>query len=476
MIPAFVCPNAPLDVVEGYVWGHEWLLGTYKHPPMQAWWLETISLFTGQAPWTHLLASQIAIVISFWAVWQTARRIIVDRTAALISVLLLEGVVYYNYTSTEFNPNVLQLPFWALIGLYIHRAVKENRLFDWVLLGLWSACGLYSKYSTGLLLAALCLLMLLHSDSRRRLREKGPYIAVLVTITLFIPHVVWLFHNDFMPFVYVQSRLHTASSAKEYFIRPLKFLLNQILVMSPMILLLFALAGRKLFLTKQKQAQSAISFDRLYLNIIVFAPFLSLLLVSIAGTRLKDMWGTPLWGFLGIWVVDRYLTFSPQSIRRFAYSWAAVFVATLLIYTGTTILYPYITHKSLRVYFPGQALSDQIIGGWNQKYQTPLNYIIGDTWPAGNIAYYPPGRQHVLINGDYKISPWIKPTDIEQQGAVIVWCIENCACRNHTEQMPEYVRQYPKAEIQPPLILPRQTSANVPPVIIGWAILPPATP
>jgi len=472
LIPTLVSPNAPLDVVEGYIWGHEWLLGTYKHPPMQAWWLETLSLLTGQAPWTHFFASQIAVVIAFWAVWQTGRRIVTER-AALLGVLLLEGVVYYNFTSPEFNPNVLQLPFWALIGLFFHRAVKDDHWSDWILLGLWSACGLYSKYSTVIILFTLGLLMVLHPESRRRLTGRGPYLAVLTTFFLFLPHLVWLVNNNFIPIYYIEDRLHHLDSANEYIMRPLRFLISQMLVILPLVLLLLTLTGKKIF--SPTKTGSPLSFDESFLNAVVFGPLLLFLLIGLSGARLHDMWGTPILGYSGIWAIKHFhVTISPKALRRFAYGWITVFIIILASYAGASVFYPYVTHQSQRIYFPGQALANEVIRAWNQKYHVPLRYIIGDAWPAGNIAYYPPGRQHVLIDGDYKISPWIKAKDIDQYGAVLVWCIANCACRNQMQVRPDYVQNFPKAEIQKPLVLPRQTGADIPPVTIGWAILPPS--
>jgi 4-amino-4-deoxy-L-arabinose transferase-like glycosyltransferase len=473
VIPTLVSPNAPLDVIEGYVWGHEWLLGTYKHPPMQAWWLEILALLTGQTPWAYFFASQVAVVIAFWAVWQTGRRIATEQ-AALIGVLLLEGIVYYNYTSPEFNPNVLQLPFWALIGLFFHRAVKDDRWSDWALLGLWSACGLYTKYSTALILATLGLLMVLHPESRRRLSGKGPYLAIFITVFVFLPHLIWLVHNDFIPFSYIKDRMHDLDSANEYIMRPTRFLTSQICVILPLVFLLLTLTGKKIF--SPVRTESRTSFDQSFLNAVVFGPLLLFLLIGLIGARLHDMWGTPILGFSGLWAIKHFHTaLSPTALRRFAYGWLTIFIVILASYTGTSVFYPYVTHQSQRIYFPGQALAKEVIGTWDQKYHVPLQYIIGDTWPAGNIAYYPPGRQHVLIDGDYKISPWIKPQDIKQHGAVLVWCIANCACKNQTQDTPpDYVQNFPKAEIQKPIVLARQTGANIPPVTIGWALLPPS--
>ena len=201
LVPWLTCPNAPVDVIEGYAWGHEWLIGTYKHPPLQAWVLESLAVLTGRAPWAHFMASQLAILVTFIAVWRLGCRT-TDSGRALLGVLLLEGVAYYNFTTPEFNPNVLQLPFWALLAWSFHRAVKENRWFDWVLLGVWAAGGLYTKYTTLLFLGVLALVMLCHPEARRRLRGYGPYVTLGVSAVLFAPHILWFFAHAFQPLGY----------------------------------------------------------------------------------------------------------------------------------------------------------------------------------------------------------------------------------------------------------------------------------
>ena len=37
---------------------------------------------------------------------------------AFFSVIILEGIFFYNYTTPEFNVNISQLPFWALTVLF----------------------------------------------------------------------------------------------------------------------------------------------------------------------------------------------------------------------------------------------------------------------------------------------------------------------------------------------------------------------
>lgn len=487
ILPTLSSPNAPLDVIEGYAWGHEWLLGTYKHPPMQAWVLEILATITGRANWAHFFASQLCVCVAFWAVWQTGRRILGEQQA-LIGVLLLEGVIYYNFTSTEFNPNVLQLAFWALAGWSFHCAVKDNRLIDWLLLGVWSAGGLYSKYSTVLLLGVFAFLVLERPEARRCLKKPGPYLALLTALLLFLPHILWLLQNDFQPFTYAKNRLQEAGPATHFvtppaffptfLLSPIVFVVAQILAFLPASLLFLALDPAE---SSSESDRGISNFDQSFLAALSFVPMiLTLLLAIVMGFKIHDMWGAPFFNFTGLWAVAKFYPKDVRARYRFIGAWIIIFFAPLLMFTTINALSPYVNTKPLRIHFPGKTIAEAIDHGWHDRYKAPLKYVIGNTWPAGNVAFYAPDRPHLFIDANISISPWIDLSDLRQYGGVIVWCKEHCNGGNKghsiNELKPEFLdKNFPKAEIQEPIVASRQTDADVFPVTIGWAIVPPAT-
>ena len=81
-----------------------------------------------------------------FAVYKFSEEILNDKKFALLSVLLLEGIYFYNFTTPEFNVNVAQLPFWALTVYYTWRCIKHDKATDYVLLGLFAGLGILSKY------------------------------------------------------------------------------------------------------------------------------------------------------------------------------------------------------------------------------------------------------------------------------------------------------------------------------------------
>ena len=64
-------------------------------------------------------------------VWLLGRDI-VGGFQALIAVLALEGLHFFNFSVPKFAHDQMQLPFWALTGLFLYRAIARERVLDWL--------------------------------------------------------------------------------------------------------------------------------------------------------------------------------------------------------------------------------------------------------------------------------------------------------------------------------------------------------
>jgi hypothetical protein len=86
---------------------------------------------------------------------------------------------------------------------------------------------------------------------------------------------------------------------------------------------------------------------------------------------------------------------------------------------------------------------------------------------ANNVAVYSPDRPHVIVNGELALSPWIDVADLERRGAVLVW-------QSQEKELPENIRrQFPRAELQPPLPLARHTLYPRRGELVHYALIPP---
>ena len=114
LVPTFTNNNLPLDTIEKLAWATNLDWGFNKHPPASAFFVEVFYQIFGSNDWAYYLLSQIFVVISFFVVWEFSKEFFSNKNYSLLSVLLLEGIYFYNFTTPEFNVNICQLPFWAL--------------------------------------------------------------------------------------------------------------------------------------------------------------------------------------------------------------------------------------------------------------------------------------------------------------------------------------------------------------------------
>ena len=146
LIPSFSNTNLPLDTIEALAWGSNLDWGFSKHPPFSAFAVEFFYNIFGNNDWAYYLLSQIFVFISFFFVWKFSNEILEDKIYSLLSVLILSGIYFYNFTTPEFNVNVSQLPFWALSVYFFWKGLNFNKKIDWILFGFFSALGFLSKY------------------------------------------------------------------------------------------------------------------------------------------------------------------------------------------------------------------------------------------------------------------------------------------------------------------------------------------
>ncbi len=438
--------------------------GYYKHPPLQAWLLQFVTHIFGHSGYGYFGLSALTTGIAIWAIYKTAR-LFTTRTKALLAALLCEGILYFNFLSPEFNPNVLQLMTWALCSYAFSNAILRGKLKYLLLSGFFFALGCYAKYSIALLGLGFILFVFTHKDTRRVLGTAAPYLSLLIYAAILSPHILWLFEHDFLPFTYALSRSEAAKDISERLFFPLKFTGAQLLDMAPMLTLCLTLFDHRL------PAQPTTGLKNRLLAFLAFAPLgLNAVISLITGHKALDMWGMPYLSFIPLWIlVHAPIDVCEKKMRAFGLAWGCCFVLPLLAFYISVVYGTSMGFKPLRGHFPGSALSQFIHQKWNEqvgKTGIPLTTIISDSWIGGNIALYSPdinNRPHVFIDGNSTISPWINPKELRNNGAVVVW-------RDH-DTRPAYLTDLTVSVGT--IELPWQTRSNVSPTRIYWAIIKP---
>jgi Dolichyl-phosphate-mannose-protein mannosyltransferase len=466
LLPILVSRNLQLDLVEDLALGREWQLGYWKHPPLPWWIAELVYRLTGETDSVYVLGP-LAAVICLYGVWLLAREL-VGGLQALIAVLVLEGVHFYNFSAVKFAHDQAQLPFWAFTALVFHRAVTRGGIGSWALAGALLAGAFWAKYAAFALAATLGLVLLLDPQARRAWRTAGPYVMALVFAAVIAPNVWWLVHHDLMPFRYVDARAKTATEWYQYLLYPVQWTGSQIFFLLPGLGLLAVLyaGGRR----HADAAAPASEFDRRYVAALALGPFaFTTLIAAVLGRLPVAMWGYPLWSFAPLALIMRLGPVAdPARLRRFAKMAIAVLVVFPLAYAGVELLEPIVRDRPKASQFPGAEAASEITRRWHETFGTPLAYVGGAEFATNNVAVYSSDRPHVVVHGDPSLSPWIDIDDLHRRGAVLVWEDDIPAAT-----LEQWRATFGPFDLQPALVLPRLTLHSVRPARIGYALVPP---
>ena len=383
LIPSLTNKNLPLDTIEALAWGSNLDWGFDKHPPMSAFIAEFFYKVFGSQDWAYYLLSQIFVITTFYIVFLISNEILRNKNLSIISVLSLVGIYFYNFTTPEFNVNICQLPFWALTVLYSWKIYnnKKLNLKDSILLGVFAVAGFLSKYLFIYLLISIfflfAYLILIKKDRKFDFKY---LISIEVFLILLVPHIIWLFQNDFKTILYAFDRTGiNQSGALDHFKFPILFLLKQVGILIPFILLVF------LLIQKFKYKFNFKDKKLIFLIFINLMPLLLIFLTSlISGSKIRTMWMTPFYLFMGtfiIYVLQKQIDF--LKIKKFLVVFIALFLLSPLAYA-----YISLSKDNKRTDYPGKKISQKVQKKWDNDFTGEINVVLGDEWIAGNLSYH----------------------------------------------------------------------------------------
>ncbi len=383
IVPTLTNHNLPLDTIEALAWASNLEWGFNKHPPMSAFFSKVFFQIFGSQDWAFYLLSQIFVSIAFYFVFKFGYEILGNLKLSLISVMILETIFFYNFTTPEFNVNVCQLPFWSLVVYYSWRIFKskEIKFIDCFLIALFAAFGFLSKYLFIYILISIILLFIYFIFIKKIKKFDFKYIISFeIFIVLLVPHFIWLFKNDFISILYGVKRAGLEETLIfDHLKYPLIFLLKQIGILIPFFLLIFLLTKKLKFRFQLKDKKFVFLF---FINIL---PIILILITSaLTGSKIRTMWMTPFYLFFGVFFI--YLLKSQINFRKmnlFLYGFIFFFFLSPALYS-----YISISQKDKRTDYLGKEIATKVQITWDKNFDKEIEFVTGDEWKAGNLSYH----------------------------------------------------------------------------------------
>jgi 4-amino-4-deoxy-L-arabinose transferase-like glycosyltransferase len=405
LIPYFSNKNLPLDVIEALAWGQDFELGYNKHPPLSAWIPGLLFKIFGNKDWIYYLLSQVFIVISFLFLWKLSSLFLKKKTQILLSILATEGIAFYTFDTPQFNVNICQIPLWIGTVYFFFKSIKDNKINDWIFLGVFSALGFLTKYIFAYLLISLFFYLIFISIKKKKINFNFLY-TLLIFFLITAPHFQWLIQNDFTTIYYALKRggLNEVS-IYNHLLNPFKFLINQITILLPFFLLIYFLIKRikiKLPLNNEKFTFLLFSF---------LLPFFLILITStITGSRIRTMWMIPFYSLIGIFFIFLYQNkINYKKLKNFNILLIIFLIISPALYSLRSI------YLDNRTSYEGKKMALLIEKEWKTISKDNIFNVGFSEWYAGNLSYQLSNRPKVFLeenNNFYKKPAVIIAKDI----------------------------------------------------------------
>lgn len=174
----------------------------FDHPPLVGW-LNAVVLHFSQTDFALRVLPILMFAGASFVIYTLAIDLFPESNPwiGFISVAILQSGILFHIISLAMIPETPLLLFSLLAMLFFWRAIKDNRLKQWILVGLCFGLAGLSKY-TAVTLVITALLFVHFSRQWKIIRTPGPWIALLISFVLIIPVLYWNASHGWISFTY----------------------------------------------------------------------------------------------------------------------------------------------------------------------------------------------------------------------------------------------------------------------------------
>ena len=189
-------------------WSH------FDHPPMVGWVIQLFTLnLTFSSEFFLRLPSIVLGTLDILLIYLIGKNI-KNRLTGLYAAFLFTASFYGSILSSTFIlPDTPQVFFWLLTLLLLTESLPDRNLLlrsrrILILAGITTGFALLSKYHSAFLITGTFLYMLFFN--RKWFRTTEAWIGFLVALLMFLPVVLWNYHNHFISFTFQEHRIGEA--------------------------------------------------------------------------------------------------------------------------------------------------------------------------------------------------------------------------------------------------------------------------
>ncbi|CAM4491654.1 MAG: hypothetical protein LEGION0403_FIIPPAGN_01662 [Legionella sp.] len=356
------------DTYYYWEWSRHLALSYYDGSPMIAYLIKLATLAFGHTLFALSLVGIANTALTSWIIYKTARFFLSKKSSYIATLSwLFSPLVTLDILKQTTYDTPLTL-FWALTLYYTVKFLKTNNYKELYFIGASAGLMMLSKYS-GIVLILALLIFLISSPYRSIFKNKHVYLALLLSIAIFSPVIIWNYQNQWQSFIY-QLTTHQLSTAVNPFFNAGKTFVTQFLpCLNVMLLPPFLWGTRKLDTNKELIVK---------LCRIVSLTFLCFYLYTASKAEIREYWLAP---YLISSALLLGYCFEIFPYRKLASALIGIYaLISFFIVIDNTYAFPIVKAKKLVSYY--------LIKQFNEDYPQLTSPVLTSGWFAARMLFF----------------------------------------------------------------------------------------
>ncbi len=378
------------DEAQYWLWSKDIDFGYFSKPPFLSWIIRVYTEILGSSFFSLKLLPSLVYLLIAWSIYILLINSGLNKKDSLAGCLIFLFIPAVSFSSFIISTDLFLLLFWTLSLNQLIKINNEQDLKNFILLGIFLGLGFLSKYAA--IYFVICLFVLILLDQRFRkvfLDNLSNFSLTFLSMFLIIvPNIIWNFNNDWITLQHTSDNANFANIEID-FIRGLEFLLIQVLMLGPFIVL-----GGLFGFYKWNYIQ------KIYL--IFSIPIILIVLIEAIIVRSNANWAAPALISLFVFFYIR-TNVSFFKIANFIFNFTVCFVLFIMI--GTS--YPSkifdrisgINDYALKIYSNSSSGVVKNIVVSDRLLFSSLNFELRDK----DINFYMPHKEGDEITNHFKI-------------------------------------------------------------------------
>ena len=398
-----------IDIYETIVWGSQMQWGHSKHPPLSGWIGYFASWVTGHSDWGMYLIAQLCIGAGVFFSFKLAR-LFFDRYRAVMAALMLYLLFFYTPSTMQFSTYFVEIAVAPMSAYALLKALRDDKIWRWMLFGVSCALGILNKYSFGLIMVGFALFVLSKREYRRSLVTLGPYVAALVFLFVISPHLKWLWDHDFVCFRHVGGRLDETPSPRITLMAAEMTVYPLVVEFLALVLSAFPVGSKRGGRTGGFFTRIAVYFRRIFASprgererealhfslILTLLPGVFYIIMSLCGKDIILMWLCSVFSASGIMILALFpIRIDGRALKRFAVL-LALYIAVSFACSSWYSLF----HTATSMHLDHDDAVRQVDRFWKAHTAEPIMVVVGGLRYAALYSHYSAGHPPVCEPDD----------------------------------------------------------------------------